>query len=256
MPNTNAPRNIATESGNISLETEIIDSQRRQRQVPIVDVRVTILPGNVKSPNILFKHALQEGYAAATNYLNVQAKPNSDTIRILIKHDDLTAHNHMWSSSSNIIGQGNALNQILDEWENAMQSGEEIDLSSGSIEFICQYVLSRRNEPRNTRRVGGKRPSYAVRKAKMYNRVTLQDIFNKDHTLLDIPNTIEKVCFPMAFISSQCRFLEKDATGNIINVFESGAEHQGSFLKTKQTNLFIPCPLELQNQLQQQLPYF
>ena len=105
MPNTNAPRNIATESGNISLETEIIDSQRRQRQVPIVDV--------------------------------------------------------------------NALNQILDEWENAMQSGEEIDLSSGSIEFICQYVLSRRNEPRNTRRVGGKRPSYADRKAKMYNRTHL-----------------------------------------------------------------------------------
>ena len=42
MPNTNAPRNIATASGNISLETEIVDSQRRQRQVPIVDVCVTI----------------------------------------------------------------------------------------------------------------------------------------------------------------------------------------------------------------------
>ena len=38
MPNTNAPRNIATESGNIFLETEFIDSQRRQRQIPIVDV--------------------------------------------------------------------------------------------------------------------------------------------------------------------------------------------------------------------------
>ena len=31
---------------------------------------------------------------------------------------------------------------------------------------------------------------------------------------------------------------------------------RSSYLKTKQTNLFIPCPLELQNQLQQQLPYF
>ena len=166
MPSTNAPCNIATASGNISLETEIVDSQRRRREVPIVDVRVTILPGNVKSPNILFKHALEEGYAAATNYLNVEPKPNSDTIRILIKHNDLIAHNHMWSSSSNIIGHGNALNQILDEWENAMQSGEEIDLSSGSNEFICQYVLSRRNEPRNTRRVGRKKASYAIRKEK------------------------------------------------------------------------------------------
>ena len=82
MPITNAPRNIATDGGNISVETEIIDSQRRGRQIPIVDVRVTILPGNVKSPNILFKHALQDSYAAATSYLNLQPKPNTDTIRI------------------------------------------------------------------------------------------------------------------------------------------------------------------------------
>jgi len=32
MPSTNAPRNIATTAGNISLETEIIDSQHRARQ--------------------------------------------------------------------------------------------------------------------------------------------------------------------------------------------------------------------------------
>ena len=57
MPNTNAPRIFATASGDVSVETEIIDSQRRQRQIPIVDVRVTILPGQVKSPNILFKFA-------------------------------------------------------------------------------------------------------------------------------------------------------------------------------------------------------
>ena len=49
MPTTNASRNIATSAGNISLETEIIDSQRRRRQIPIVDVRVTILPGTVKN---------------------------------------------------------------------------------------------------------------------------------------------------------------------------------------------------------------
>ena len=68
MPSTNAPRNIATTAGNISLETEIIDSQHRARQVSLVDVRVTILPGNVKSPQDLIRHALQEGYAAATNF--------------------------------------------------------------------------------------------------------------------------------------------------------------------------------------------
>ena len=59
----------------------------------------------------------------------------------------------------------------------------------------------------------------------------------------------------MAFISSQCRFLEKDTFGNIINVVESEAECHASYFKTKQTNLFIPCPFELQ-QLEQLLPFF
>jgi hypothetical protein len=73
----------------------------------------------------------------------------------------------------------------------------------------------------------------------------------KDKTLLNIPNTIEKVCFPMAFLSSQCRFLEKDANGNITNVIESGGEPRACYLKTKQTNIFIPCPIDLQDQLNQ-----
>ena len=131
-----------------------------------------------------------------------------------------------------------------------MQSGEEVDLSSGSIEFICQYVLTREQEPANTHRVGARHctNTYGARKDKMYNRISIQDIFNKDHTLLNIPNTIEKVCFPMSFISAQCRFLETDATGNNINVVESGGEARASYIKTAQTKLFIPCPLELQNQ--------
>ena len=71
------------------------------------------------------------------------AKPESDTVRMLIKHEDLTSHNHMWSSSTIIIGNDEALRKLLEDWENAMQSGEEVDLSSGSTEFICQYVLTR-----------------------------------------------------------------------------------------------------------------
>jgi len=51
-------------------------------------------------------------------------------------------------------------------------------------------------------------------------------------------------------------FLEKDINGTIINVIESGAEHQASFLKTKHTNIFISCPIELRDQLHRHLPYF
>ena len=152
--------------------------------------------------------------------------------------------------STNIIGNGEALNKLLDDWENAMQSCEEVDLSLGDIEFICQYILTREQTPSNTRRVGASRiasATYIARKERMYNRITIEDIFMKEHTLLNIPNKIEKVCFPMSFISAQCQFLEKDATGNIINVIESGGEFRASYLKSKQTNLFIACPLELQN---------
>ena len=89
----------------------------------------------------------------------------------------------------------------------------------------------------------------------MYNRISIKDIFNKDKTLLNNPHTTEKVCFPMAFLSSQCRYLEKDVHGNIINIVESNPQPNDQYIKTKQPNLFIPCPPELLH-LQQYLPYF
>jgi hypothetical protein len=91
--------------------------------------------------DILFKLELQESYAAATNYLNVQPHTATDTVRMLIKHDDLISHNHMWSSSTHVIGNDEGLHGILDDWQNAMQSGEEVDLSTGSIEFFFNMHL-------------------------------------------------------------------------------------------------------------------
>ena len=211
--------------------------------------------------DILFKLALQESYAAATNYLNVQPHTATDTVRMLIKHDDLISHNHMWSSSTHVIGNDEALHRLMDDWQNAMQSGEEVDLSTGSIEFIFQYALTRAHVPAAAR-VGARQKgkifasdAYTARKEKMYNRISINDIFEKDKTLLNVPHTIEKVCFPMAFLSSQCRYLENDVNGNIVNVVESSGEPKVQYLKTKQTNLFIPCPTELLH-LQQHLPYF
>jgi hypothetical protein len=241
MQHTNAPRVFATASGNVSVETEIIDSQRRQRQVPIVDVRVTILPGTVKSPNILFKFALEEAYAASTHFMGLHAKPESDTVRMLIKHEELQSHNHIWSSSTCIVGESHALNEILQNWENAMQSGEEVDLSNGSIEFIIQFTLTREHKPA-ANRIGA---NYKQHKDKMYNRIHLRDIFDKDQTILDIPHTIEKVCFPMAFISSQCRFFEKNASGMIVEIIESGKESRVTFIENKKPHLFILCPTYL-----------
>ena len=248
MPATNAPRIFGTASGNVSVETEIVDSQRRQRQIPIVDVRVTVLAGTVKSPNILFKFALEEGYAAATHFMGLPVKPETDTVRMLIKHNELQSHNHIWSSSTFVIGHGSALNEILQNWENAMQSGEEVDLSNGAIEFIIQYTLTREHEPAVNRVGAGEYvygAKYAARKDKMYNRISLNDIFEKDNTLLNIPHTMEKICFPMAFLSSQCRYFEKNASGTILEIIESGSQLKGSYIKNKKPNLFIACPPHL-----------
>ena len=41
-----------------------------------------------------------------------------------------------------------------------MQSGEEVDLSNGSIEFIIQYTLTREHDPA-ANRVGGRTHRYA-----------------------------------------------------------------------------------------------
>ena len=131
---------------------------------------------------------------------------------MLIKHNDLQSHNHMWSSSTYTIGQSSALNEILQNWENAMQSGEEIDLSNGSIEFINQYTLTREHEPAQNR-IGahprGPNQLYHARKERMYNRISLNDIFEKDKTLLNIPHTIEKFVFPCLFYLHNVVILRK-----------------------------------------------
>jgi hypothetical protein len=79
----------------------------------------------------------------------------------------------------------------------------------------------------------------------MYNRIHLRDIFDKDQTMLDIPHTIEKVCFPMSFISSQCCYFEKNASGTIVEIIESGKQLRADFIVNKKPHLFILCPTHL-----------
>ena len=47
----NAPHDIITHQGTFSLEVQVVDSDRNRREVPIVDIRVSILPGPVKDQN-------------------------------------------------------------------------------------------------------------------------------------------------------------------------------------------------------------
>ena len=68
----NQPHNIRTHQGTFSLETDIVDSNRANREIPIVDVKASILPGPVKDPQVLFGSALRECYGLATRFMHVQ----------------------------------------------------------------------------------------------------------------------------------------------------------------------------------------
>jgi len=252
MPSTNEPRTITTREGPISVEVEIIESARRRRQVPIVDVQVNILPGHVKNPEILFEHAFRESYAAATNFMHVPPHPNTDTVRMVLFHPGLTNHGNVWSSATYAIGNDSALREILKDWEDAMQSGEEVDLSTGSLRMQFQYVLSQSTPP-PPNRVGGTKRTYHDRQTKMWNRVNIEEVFIKDKTLLQIPPTEQQLCFIMAFISSQCRYFKVDR-GMVTDVMESGCDYRGQWITNKEPHILLPCPIDLFDDLRQHLP--
>ena len=76
----NAPHDIVTHQGTFSLEVQVVDSDRNRREVPIVDIRVSILPGPVKDPELLFGNALREAYALATQFINLRPNPDADSV--------------------------------------------------------------------------------------------------------------------------------------------------------------------------------
>ena len=96
----NQPHNIRTHQGTFSLEVDIVDSNRANRQIPIVDVKASILPGPVKDPQLLFGNALRECYGLATRFMHVQPAPTTDTVRMILSHPGLTYHSRMWSSNT------------------------------------------------------------------------------------------------------------------------------------------------------------
>ena len=184
----NQSHNVHTHQGNFSIELDIVDSNRGNRQIPIVDVKASILPGPVKDPQLLFGKSLRECYELATQFLRVPASPMTDTVRMILSHPGLTNHAHMWSSNTHYIGHNTCLANILTDWEAAMQSGEELDLSSEAFKLYFQFVLTNPHHPA-PHRVGARRAiedTYEQTKKKMYNRSKLE---------------CKDICFPMAFLS-------------------------------------------------------
>lgn len=213
---------IPTHQGNISVETQIIGENNIQNNrygVPVVDIRVSIEAGHVDDPGIIFTAAIQNAYALAITVVGNTQKPDTDTIRVMVEHDGLTKNHGHWSTQTYTVNH--CIDSILEDWNLAMQSGERVDLRMGAITIICQFTLDRQHENPQHARVGAGGTTYQDRKRKMWMRTNIDQCFIHNHSLLYIPKTIEKLCFPMAFITAQCRILQKNEQGKIINIEES-----------------------------------
>jgi len=239
------PRIINSRQGAFSLEAQFLGTNhiRNNRYgIPVVDIRIMIEPGNVDDPEILFSAAIENAYALAITTVGGTSEPHTDQIRVLVEHDELTKNHGHWSTQT--YNFHNCIPSILHDWELAMQSGEKVNLTQGTLTIICQFTLDRHNHPniQHGQRVGAGR-SYQDVKRKMWMRTDLDQCFINSKALLYIPQTIEKLCFPMAFMTAQCRLLKKNTEGKIIDVEETKPnEFWNQNQPPSELNMYVKLP--------------
>lgn len=246
---TNKVQVISTKEGDIGMEVEILTNEPNKHvsTTPIHDVRVSLMPGKVNDPEILFGEAIRIGYSAVLDFYH-KTPHDDDQVRLAIeKHDGLD--NEYWSSGNySMVSKGttneapeekeykegrSAVDMIVDDWLHTMQSAEDIDLANGPLVIALQFTLISQGAYQGTRNVvGGKRPvtyqrpTYKETKEKMWRRCHTDDWFFNNAAMMYTPFTVDNLCFAMSFVIAQCRYLKKDAQGKIIDVLESPPSYQ------------------------------
>jgi len=124
-------------NGQFAIETEVLKMTGRS-MIPVVQMRANILPGAIDNPEVLFSQGIQATYAQA---LRVTGRPMNpeDTVQIQIHHAGITGNGGYWGSTNEPVQT--VLQTLVGQWEAAMQSGEEVDLSQGALEMILTYTL-------------------------------------------------------------------------------------------------------------------
>ena len=217
----------APQAGPVAIEIQILVPPRRTN-IPIVQVLATLLPGRVDDPRILFREALQQGYAAALQQARRPPNPTEDTVQIQIRHEGILANGNMWGTPSIFIA--NALDQLVTLWDNAMQSGDMVDLSLGALEmyltftFYGQGPLVQAEAPYVRMGARPRRGEYEIIKKKMYYQNINDDWYTTTNALKKVPFTDENMCFPMAFMYCQCRRIHFGGGGHqVVKVSETNA---------------------------------
>ena len=120
-----------------------------QHGIPIVDIACDMLPGIVSDPEILFGVAIRRTYDEALRQYNLQRNPVTDMVQFTLESEALArTQNNYWASDR--VLDVNALDDALQKWEEAIQSGGDMDLSDSTIQFRFQYTLNTPNiQPRH-----------------------------------------------------------------------------------------------------------
>eukprot|EP01042_Synura_sphagnicola_P000324 gene324-335_t len=126
--------------GNVAVEGQI--TQILRRSVGVVQIRVQMIAGNVTDPLTLFGQAFEMSYAQALQADGKQVS-SQDSMQVTLKHDGIRANGGWWGTPDMpIVGEPGALEEWVARWSEAMQSGEEVDLSQGLLQDKLHHNLS------------------------------------------------------------------------------------------------------------------
>ena len=212
------------QQGAVAVEIQVLAPPRRSN-IPIIQILATLLPGRVDDPRILFREALQQGYAAALQQARRTASPTVDTVQIQIRHEGIMSNGNLWGTPSMYVAE--ALTELVTRWEAAMQSGDMVDLSLGALEMYLTFTFYSRgplaNENNENPRMGARAGTYQRLKKKMYYPNINNDWYTSTNALKKVPFTNENMCFPMAFLYSQCRRLtfDPETMSRVVDVQET-----------------------------------
>jgi len=187
----------------MAIETSITDSLRLRSKIPIVQVLCGVLPGQIDNPRVIFESCLEMAYAAALNNVHKQPHPAEDTVYITISHHELLKNGGHWGTFAYQVDV--CLDHFVRAWEEAMQSGDPVDLANGAFEMVCTFTFSTPIDV--PPRAMGARPTYPERKKSMFIRQIHDDFYVYTVSLKYTPFTQENLCFPMSFMCSHLRHL-------------------------------------------------
>jgi len=134
-------------------------------------------------------------------------------VSLEITHDSFQSVNHHWYSMNHEYP--NAYENIMNQWDIHNQSNKDSNLR-GQSQWIFQFILDIHKKGARhhiyRRRVGGKNSierdtSYQERKKRMFTPYKQEMIYTMSY-ITQIPTSNENLCFPMAFLMSQCRAIQ------------------------------------------------